>query len=83
MARSGALRHFCDQDKKELLRAIEECRKAVIRAETKAPPFKDVYKACLVLDGAIDELAFVLTGDRGYFHIKMAPSAKSPDKPVE
>jgi hypothetical protein len=67
-------RIFTLMDEHELLEAIGECRRACLAAKTKADIHHPVYDACSGLMAAIDDVAAVLTGDRGYFWTKVPPS---------
>lgn len=50
--------------------AVQVCRDAKISSKE--------YLASQKLIEAIDELAGVLTGDKGYFHLKMATADQQP-----
>jgi hypothetical protein len=65
-------RFFGNDDGAKLLKAIGECRSAVIVAMTVAPIGGDVYRRCGPLLTAIDHLAEVLAGKRTHFHEKPA-----------
>ena len=71
-------------DGRDLLTAIGECRRACIKAQANAEIFSPVYDACSGLIAAIDDVAAVLTGDRGYFWLEVEPSrAVTQRKPDE
>ena len=77
-------RIFTLMDEHELLNAIGECRRACLAAKAKADIHHPVYDACSGLMVAIDDAAAVLTGNRGYFWLKVEPSrAVTPRKPEE
>lgn len=57
-------RTFSDQDAAALLQASETYRGACVRALSQAPIGGPVYKACEAAMAAVDEVAFVITGDR-------------------
>ncbi|MEO5925675.1 MAG: hypothetical protein ABIR70_17770 [Bryobacteraceae bacterium] len=65
---SRTKRFFGDEDKKELLTALRLCRMSLQRVSTIAPIGGDVYQGCDAVRKAIDELGFVLTGDREHFY---------------
>jgi hypothetical protein len=72
------------QDERELLKAIGECRRACVAAQSKMEIFSPVYDACSGLMAAIDDMAAVLTGDRHHFWLKVPPSPSvTPRKPEE
>jgi hypothetical protein len=73
-------RIFTLMDEHELLNALGECRQACMRAKTKADIFSPVYEACSGLMAAIDDVAAVLTGDRGYFWLKIHPSRSATQR---
>ncbi len=52
--------------------AIQVCREAKINSPE--------YRAAQGLAEAVDELAGLLTGDKGYFHIKMARADQQPKR---
>ena len=64
-----------EQDKEDLLQALDACRKALQTADTRLKPFGEEYTACLKALEAIDGLAGALTGDRAYFQEKLPPSS--------
>jgi hypothetical protein len=74
--RRRSSRSFELGDKAELLSALEPCRKACIRAMTKAPIDLEVYRLTSKLVDVIDDVAEELTGSREYFHM---PIHKAPD----
>ena len=78
-------RYFSPSDRERLLAAIGECRKALRQAEDHLRPCGPEYNACGKVAEAIDELAGALTGDREYFHLKIAPArtlgGRSKDEP--
>jgi hypothetical protein len=63
-------RIITDTDSRNLLTAIEQCRKASIDALRRAPCTGDVYARTSVLVDAIDGVAEVLTGDRQHFWLE-------------
>ena len=68
MSRQRFHRHFRELEKRALLGALRECRKACNDASSSALfERKDVYAGCHVVQAAIDDLAGILTGDREYF----------------
>jgi hypothetical protein len=65
---------FTQMDSDALLDALRTCRSACIQAGTRAPIGEPVYKSTECLLKAIDDLAGILTGDREYLQLKVAPS---------
>ncbi len=63
-------RSFSEGDRRALLDAMEQCRKACVQTRTVAPIGGDVYQGAGELMRAVDEMAEVLTGDRTHFHGK-------------
>ena len=57
-------------DRPRLLRALRDCRTAVIEATTRMKPTGALYHSASTVLAAIDGLALMLTGDRSFFHLK-------------
>ncbi len=76
-------RYFGGTEKDALLAALGDCRQALCAAETRLKPFCEEYKGCLRISGAIDDLEGMRTGDKTYFHLKIAPAPSVPKKGTE
>lgn len=62
-------RNFNENDKRELLKQLQEWRYICVQVCTKAPIGGDAYRMADKLITGIDEAAKTLTGDRKYFHV--------------
>ena len=67
-------------DTKKLLEVIGTCRREIgnltLQAEINGPIYQEAHE----VGAAISRLAFVITGDREYFSLKVAPSTYVPPK---
>lgn len=66
--------------KDEVLKQIKVGRDGALQTHREAKINSPEYRAASEVTTAIDRLAEQLTGDRGYFHIKMAPASMQPTK---
>ena len=57
-------RYFSDNDAEALLSELWACRRACEQAQGSAPTGGHLYRGCEILEGALDEMAFILAGDR-------------------
>ncbi|MGR3760644.1 hypothetical protein ACUXV3_11015 [Roseobacteraceae bacterium NS-SX3] len=64
--------------KDEVLEKLSVGRRGAIQVETEAKIGSPEYRAAARVIADIDDLAEALTGDSGYFHLKVAPAA-SPE----
>ena len=58
-----------DTEKRRLLEALRQCRKAIIASHRVLHPWSPTYQLGHEVTEAIDDLAGELTGDRRFFHI--------------
>ncbi len=61
---------FGEMDRRELLEALRRCRGACVEAHRHTGFDTDLYKRVTALEGAIDDVAEVLTGNREHFWLK-------------
>jgi len=57
-------------DRPKLLDALGRCRNAIIEQMSKMRVGGPIYYSASTVIAAIDGLALMLTGERGYFHLK-------------
>jgi hypothetical protein len=73
-------RIFSEGDANDLLRAVDECRRAAVLALSRAPIQAEGRKAVLELLTALDNLAEALTGYRERFWTKPHSTPKRMEK---
>jgi hypothetical protein len=63
-------RVLAESDRAALLEALRRCRDACVETHRRAGFDTDIYRRVTALQGAIDDVAEVLTGDRKHFWLK-------------
>ena len=66
-------------DKRPLLDAMGYCRDAANRASNQVKPFGLTHRTLSLLTGAIDTVAWFLTGSTSHFHSMGAPDPRDSD----